>query len=30
MNMTKMNKTVEKSDLIAPDLYARNRKQFRI
>ena len=29
MNMTKINKIVEKSDLIAPDLYARNRKQFR-
>ena len=29
MNMTKMNKMVEKSDLIAPDLYARDRKQFR-
>ena len=29
MSMTKMNRIVEKSDLIAPDLYARNRKQFR-
>jgi len=29
MTMTKMNRIVEKSDLIAPDLYAKNRKQFR-
>ncbi len=29
MTMTKMNRIVEKSDLIAPDLYAKNRKKFR-
>jgi len=29
MNMTKINRIVEKSDLIAPDLYAKSRKQFR-
>ena len=29
MTMTKMNRIVEESDLIAPDLYAKNRKQFK-
>jgi len=29
MTMTKENRTVEKKDLIASDLYAKNRKQFR-
>jgi len=29
MIMTKVNRIVEKSDLIATDVYAKNRKQFR-
>jgi hypothetical protein len=27
--MTNLNKTVEKKDLVAPDVYAKNRKKFR-
>ena len=29
MNMTKVNRIVEKSDIVAPDVYAKNRKQIR-
>jgi hypothetical protein len=29
MRMTKLNKTVEKNDLVAPDIYAKNRKEIR-
>ena len=29
MSMTNLNKTVEKKDLVAPDVYAKNRKKFR-
>jgi hypothetical protein len=29
MSMTRINKIVEKNDLLAPDIYAKNRKQIR-
>jgi hypothetical protein len=29
MNMTKVNRIVEKSDIVAPDVYAKNRKHIR-
>jgi hypothetical protein len=29
MNMTRINKSVQKSDLMSSELYAKNRKQFR-
>jgi hypothetical protein len=29
MSMTRTNKIVEKNDLLAPDIYAKNRKQIR-
>ena len=29
MIMTKENRIIEKKDLISPDIYAKNRKQYR-